>query len=142
MESKSHPIQFGGEISINSESLPLRCTLTRTSRQLSQTKQCFRLLHNRFAIQFHGSLLVVTPRKQRPDQDIITTRDHPSSSHCEDITSSPETSCRRYSLRMRRPTETRLLTFCFFWGGGGRNVMPHMFTSGLVNTTCAHIPCG
>ena len=40
-----------------------------------------------------------------PDQDISTTPGHPSSNQCKDITSTPETPCRPYPLRLRRSLE-------------------------------------
>ena len=83
-----------------------------------------------------------------PDQDISATPGHPSSNQCKDITSTPETPCRPYHLRLRRSLERldlRLFLFCFvsllfvFSGEG----MPcrHVLTSGLVNISCARIPC-
>ena len=81
-----------------------------------------------------------------PDQDINTMLDNPSSSHCKHITSSPETPCRRYPLDWEDPQTDKTFVFflllLFVFGDGGRNVTSHMFTSGLVNITCAHMLCG
>ena len=101
-KSESHPIQFGGDISINSESaitvnpntdypVPqpdpavFLATPQSTRSGVQQTPTCS---------GFEEAVI--------PEKDISTTPGNPSSSHIEGITRSPATPGRRYSLRLRK----------------------------------------